>query len=639
MAKSQIEAHKIATFNLGEKGVVITKSPVHGEDGELAWAQNAVPNPEGGLSGIRKRFGFRALNTTAAAGGILAFISCNLEDPGVVAVNPAAFGRWLYSDDGGATWAYLEVQQTTPLADVPINYDGIDRLAFLHTLVDTDKTGLIAIDQIAGPTNAWEESAIPAEGFDPGRVAFPHPHALDLGDGYLYYWDVTGTKVRRWGFGADAELSDLSAHITGIVDWATDGTDLWLLCTADGGGTNPDLQQIYKVTVSSGAHAKVGATLTPTGGTIDGSTQYYRTFYSLCLINLKGTTPTLVIGGRLWSQPTETLEWVTEALVVTLLVNANDTTAATTILTAEDSQDVPTGYARGVLTGTQFFPTPINSLSSYSPASLQKFNAGDTITVGDIIYTAVEKANLTAPNTFFRGGVWETVSYPGSGSGSPPPGSIPIPGGTPAYSAYTYRSGLSSLASAVNGTVTPEVGSGTVANPLVRANAYVGTMNAFARASGAAGNGIPVAETSSVASWDASTLAGGVYTVSVQSKRVRVTDIINDATAGNMYAAVSSTGGHAEIKKIPYPKTNVTWTPAWTDVRTMVYPFGYISVWADDDELLYLETPEAITLQLTKGVKVDAAVFFLIGTGLATDATINLIALDTGALQRLVLPS
>jgi len=122
MAKSQIESHRLATYNLGEKGVVITKSPVHGEDGELALAQNAVPNPEGGLQGIRKRIGFRALNVTAAAGGILAFISCNLEDPGVIAVNPAAFGKWLYSTNGGTTWTYLEVQQTVDAADLPANH-------------------------------------------------------------------------------------------------------------------------------------------------------------------------------------------------------------------------------------------------------------------------------------------------------------------------------------------------------------------------------------------------------------------------------------------------------------------------------------------------------------------------------------
>lgn len=68
----------IATYNLGEEGVVITKSPVHGKDGELARAQNAVPNPEGGLAGIRKRQGMVALNGVAAAGAVLALVNVPL---------------------------------------------------------------------------------------------------------------------------------------------------------------------------------------------------------------------------------------------------------------------------------------------------------------------------------------------------------------------------------------------------------------------------------------------------------------------------------------------------------------------------------------------------------------------------------
>jgi hypothetical protein len=147
-----------------------------------------------------------------------------------------------------------------------------------------------------------------------------------------------------------------------------------------------------------------------------------------------------------------------------------------------------------------------------------------------------------------------------------------------------------------------------------------------------------VSETSSIASWSGTTLSGGVYTVQAKANRLRVTDIINDATIGALYCAVSSNGGHSEIKKIVYPIIAGAWTASWADVRSQLYPFGYVSVWADDNVLLFLETPEAISLQLSKGVKVGTTVFYLIGTGLSTSADINLIALASGALQRIELP-
>lgn len=71
---------KLGTYNLGELGVVITKSQVHGQAGELARSQNAVPDLEGGLVGIRKRQGMAALNSAAAAGAILALVNVPLTD-------------------------------------------------------------------------------------------------------------------------------------------------------------------------------------------------------------------------------------------------------------------------------------------------------------------------------------------------------------------------------------------------------------------------------------------------------------------------------------------------------------------------------------------------------------------------------
>lgn len=648
MAKSQIESHRIATFNLGEKGVVITKSPVHGEDGELAAAQNAVPNPEGGLSGIRKRIGFQALNDTAAAGAILAFISLNLEDPGVIAVNPAAFGRWLYSTDGGATWAYLEVQQSVAdPADIPVNYDSIDRVGFLHTLVDTDKTGLVAVDQVAS-LNVWEESAVPAEGFDPGRVPYPIPHQIDLADGYLYYWGADGTTVRRWGNGTDEELTDFGTDITGIVDWGTDGVDLYLLCTYAPGGGYPDGQKVYKITVSDGTYAQVGAIITTTGATMDGTYKWYRQMFSLCVIDLNGDTPTLVVGGSSWYYSAETFEWTQAGLLLKVACDANNAAAWTDVISIIDYKDVPTGNAYATLTAQALCPTPPTG-SGYSPGNIVQFGNGDTITIGDITYTAVNETTPANANEFFRGGVW---AYDPGGELTNGVGGVwdPNTASWRTPPSYSYRDGLYCLAQAVLGTVETYdpltnvwgnigVGPGTVANPLVTSSRGATWLTVTARASGASGNGIAVAETSAIAAWDGATLSHGVYTTQARTGKVKVNDILNDATKGILWVCTASSGGHAEIKELPYPLTAGAWSPALTDKRTMQYPFGYIGVWGDNDELLFLETPEAITLQLAKGVLVDAAIFFLIGTGIETDATINLIALSAGALQRIELPS
>jgi hypothetical protein len=640
MAKSQIQTGKIATYNLGEKGVVITKSPVHGEDGELALAQNSVPNPEGGLSGLRKRIGFRALNASAAAGGILAFISCNLEDPGVIAVNPAAFGKWLYSANGGATWVYLDVQQSVALASIPINYDGFDRLAFLHLTEDTDKTGLVAVDQVSG-VNAWSASAVPAAGDDPGRVPYTIQHTLDLGDGYLYYVSADGLKIRRWGKGADAELVAMPAEVVGIVDWDTDGTDIWVLTTYNFNyPTEPYRQQVYKIDVSAGTAAKVGTVLTLTGATWDGATAWTQHYHSLVVINLNGTTPTVVVGGYEWVSDSYTSEHTQQAHVAKLAGSASDATEPTEILTKYDTKEVPTGHAFADLTAQALLSTPAYYGDTNPSQKIVQFGAGDTITVGDITYTAVEKANLTTPNTFFRGGVWDTgtisvLTRPSGGN----PGGINIPI-TVQVASYTYKDGLTALLWAISGYGAEYGGgTGTVANPLVYASSAGATvLRVTARASGSAGNGIAVSESSSIASWSASTLAGGVYTATAKANKVKVTDLINDATKGIVYVAVSSDGGHSEIKKIVYPIVGGAWTASWSDVRAQLYPFGYVSVWADNDVLLYLETPLAVSLQLSKGVKVGTAVFFLIGTGLATSADINLIALASGALQRIALP-
>lgn len=68
----------IRTYNLGNAGVNVDKSPIHTADGELAESQNAIRQPLGLIGGIQKRPGLVAFNPVAAAGTILGGIGVPL---------------------------------------------------------------------------------------------------------------------------------------------------------------------------------------------------------------------------------------------------------------------------------------------------------------------------------------------------------------------------------------------------------------------------------------------------------------------------------------------------------------------------------------------------------------------------------
>lgn len=103
---------KLDVYNLGERGVVLVKSPVHEDDGDLILAQNATPDPAGLEGGIRKRDGMTKLNAVAMTGSIEGAASIPLPAPGtrtyyvgqqeMSGVQPS--DTW-YSSLGGITWA------------------------------------------------------------------------------------------------------------------------------------------------------------------------------------------------------------------------------------------------------------------------------------------------------------------------------------------------------------------------------------------------------------------------------------------------------------------------------------------------------------------------------------------------------
>ena len=111
MAEGTIDA-----YNLGKNGVVVDKSLVHAEDGELSKAQNAIHDKHGSDGGICNREGLLKNHTVAAAGSILGFIGAPLgpgpavgtEDTKTYYLSNAA-GSWHKSTNGMSTSATTTV--------------------------------------------------------------------------------------------------------------------------------------------------------------------------------------------------------------------------------------------------------------------------------------------------------------------------------------------------------------------------------------------------------------------------------------------------------------------------------------------------------------------------------------------------
>jgi hypothetical protein len=84
----------LRVFTLGKKGVNVDKNPLEMDDDELRLAQNAIRDPLGDDSGVRKRPGFAVQNETTAAGIVMGGI-------GVPLLDESSFGtRYLYLGRG-----------------------------------------------------------------------------------------------------------------------------------------------------------------------------------------------------------------------------------------------------------------------------------------------------------------------------------------------------------------------------------------------------------------------------------------------------------------------------------------------------------------------------------------------------------
>lgn len=115
---------KLNVFNLGERGVILTKDPIHVTDGDLFQAQNALRSLEGGLGGVESRPGMSKVNASAMTGGsVLGFINIPYRDPGNLPLSIYAFKNGvadavvLSSYDDGTTWRTSSSGTTDPFVD------------------------------------------------------------------------------------------------------------------------------------------------------------------------------------------------------------------------------------------------------------------------------------------------------------------------------------------------------------------------------------------------------------------------------------------------------------------------------------------------------------------------------------------
>ena len=121
----------IAAYNLGKIGVVVDKSLVHAEDGELTKAQNTIHDKHGSDGGIVNREGLLKDNAVAAAGSILGFVSVPLgpgpgagTDDALVYYLSNTAGAWFKSTNSFSTSSSVSTLAATANTVDSAMFDG-----------------------------------------------------------------------------------------------------------------------------------------------------------------------------------------------------------------------------------------------------------------------------------------------------------------------------------------------------------------------------------------------------------------------------------------------------------------------------------------------------------------------------------
>jgi hypothetical protein len=88
----------LKVYDIGALGVNVDADPISLDDQELRLAQNAIRDPLGSDSGLRKRPGLLAFNTTSITGSVLGGIGVPFPD-----LSPAGGTFYLYIGRGPLT--------------------------------------------------------------------------------------------------------------------------------------------------------------------------------------------------------------------------------------------------------------------------------------------------------------------------------------------------------------------------------------------------------------------------------------------------------------------------------------------------------------------------------------------------------
>lgn len=234
---------KLNIYNLGDLGVVVDKSPIHEQDGELLRAQNAQVDSVGALGGIRKRDGLAKLNASALAGQVTGLLSLPLPDERtkvttfLLALEPVNSNLWKSSTDG-VSWSDVT---TSPSRHVSSTNSGIES----------------ATTQIP----SWN-TIICSQG---GKLYYP---------GNDYTNDTTAPNIHVWDGTTDATIATIPDNpatpaarpesVTSIVPY--DETRL-VVCTADR-GTSPGYSRVFLLDTVTGKITQVGRETTLWAGWI-----------------------------------------------------------------------------------------------------------------------------------------------------------------------------------------------------------------------------------------------------------------------------------------------------------------------------------------------------------------------------------
>ena len=128
---------KVDVYNLGARGVNLTASPVHTEDGDVVSAQNAISNPVSEEGGLSKRGGLARLNSSALAGSVANIINVPLPvtlTRTLYAALDLATPMWRKSTDG-TTWSNVTTVPARAQSNSKITGAGGDQIFNTHNRI------------------------------------------------------------------------------------------------------------------------------------------------------------------------------------------------------------------------------------------------------------------------------------------------------------------------------------------------------------------------------------------------------------------------------------------------------------------------------------------------------------------------